>query len=62
MSKLKFIAIEQNGCRDGTYGWQLEVNGKIVCDHLRSGDLEIGNQPITDALESIGVEVEFDYD
>lgn len=62
MSDVKFVAIEKDGCRDGTYGWSVEVDGKQVIKILGSGDLDMADRSLNPLWEALGVNLEFDWD
>ena len=60
MKEIKFVAIEHNGVRDGTYGWEVHVNGVKVVDKVRDTDMADGSlDPVFDLLD---IEVNFDWE
>lgn len=60
MKTVTFIAIEENGIRDGTYGWEAHVDGVKVVDEIRDTDLASGHlDPLWDALN---INLKFDWE
>ena len=62
MKLLTFKAIEQDGCRDGTYGYQVLVDGEVVIDRVKSGDTDFANAAFDQVYEKLGINVEFDWE
>lgn len=61
MPKLTFVAIERNGCRDGTYGYEAHVDGVKVVDWLGS-DINMADGRLDPVWEALDITVEFDWD
>ena len=62
MAKVTFNAIEKDGCRDGTYGWEVYVDGKQIVDRVKSENMDISNRQFDKVWEAAGIDVEFNYD
>lgn len=61
MPKITFVAIERDGCRDGTYGYEAQIDGVTVVDFLES-DINMADDRLDPVWEALGLTVEFDYD
>ena len=61
MSKIRIVACQgTDGTRDGSNGWNIEVDGITVV--YNTYDLDIANYYWPDVLERVGVALEFDWD
>lgn len=60
MDEIKFVAIERDGVRDGTYGWEVHVNGVKVIDTVRDTDMADGS--LDPAFAALKLSVKFDWE
>lgn len=59
-AKIQLIAIEKDGCRDGTYGWEVWVNDVCVIEEIR--DLDLANSNLNPIWKALNINLEFDWD
>ena len=60
MKQIKFVAIEADGWRDGSNGWEVHVNGEKVVDRIM--DTDIADARMQPVFKMLGIAVDFDYD
>ena len=57
-----FVAIEQDGCRDGTYGYEVYLDGELIIDYIDINDMNIADGNLDPLWEKLGVNIDFDED
>jgi hypothetical protein len=62
MAKIQFVAIERDGCRDGTYGWQVLVDGVEIVPRVSSGNTDVANGEFGPVWEAAGITIDWDWD
>ena len=62
MKTVTFIAIEEDGCRDGTYGYSVWVDNVEVIEYIGSGDLDVANDELDPVWKALGINVQFDWE
>lgn len=60
MKQIKFVAIERDGIRDGTYGWEVHLNGEKVIDRVREPSLE--DESLDSIFDRLDIEIKFDWE
>ena len=60
MKQIKFVAIERDGIRDGTYGREVHLNGEKVIDRVREPSLE--DDSLDSVFDRLDIEIKFDWE